>query len=159
MKRRATGLGALELAIGSLVLIVVIMICLDLGMVMLCNGTLDRAARDAGRAAAQQETAAEARQAAAAALISHRTDGYWISQPQLTSPNAPDFVYNDFNGNPLAGNPTVTVTTGCTVRLPIPIDFMGQKLAPVGNGGPGTIDFRRQYSFPIVRFRLAPQFR
>jgi hypothetical protein len=167
-QRSRLGLSALELGLGSVVIVVMVCVCLDVCILMLGNQVLDRAARNAARAAAGQSNEAAALNAARAALSAQKTDGYYVSQPVLSGTTAPDFVYQDFGGVPygqpvpapgsgLAGNPFVVVNAQCDVRLPASISFLGQEIAQGPLTG-GTMRFKRQYTFPIVRQSLAPQF-
>jgi Flp pilus assembly protein TadG len=154
--RSERGVQAFELGFGALAIILMTMLSLDLIMPMIGDNILDRAARDATRAAAAQADSTHALAAANAALISHKTDGFWITQPALTSTSSPDFVYQDFKGDPTAGNPFVNVTCACKVRLPVNIAMFGQSFS--GPTGDGTFTFKRSYQFPIIKFQLGQSF-
>lgn len=151
--RGKRGTGVIELACGSCFLIALVLLALDVSVMMLGFNLNDRACRDACRAAAQQQTAEAAQQAAQAVLKTHAVDGYYVTQPLLQT-GGTNFVYQDFGGNPTLGNPTVTVTTQCTVRFPVPVSFFGQSFGSDGAGGAGTMTFRKTYTFPIVTFNL-----
>jgi Flp pilus assembly protein TadG len=152
--RSRQGYGIIELAAGSLFLVVMAILSLDLVVLMIADSILDRATRDATRSAAGRSSASSAQSAAKTALLSHKTDGYIVSQPKLAGTSAPYFVYQDYGGDPFTGNPYVTVTAKCTVRLPAPIICCGAVFNTTGSGGPGTIDFSKSYTFPIVNFNL-----
>ncbi|MDR3616191.1 MAG: hypothetical protein P4L53_21710 [Candidatus Obscuribacterales bacterium] len=154
--RSTNGIQTIELAFGSLAIILMTMLALDLLIPMLGNSVLDRAARDAARAAASQGSLSNAIKAANAALASHKTDGFWITQPVLTSTSSPAFVYNDYGGDPTKGNPYVLVTCATTVRMPIPIAMFGSTLN--GTDGNGGVKFTRAYQFPIIKFQLGQTF-
>src|ERR1700722_18843892 len=91
--KRPNGLSSVELAASAVMLTIMVILAVDLCVLMLGNQVLDRAARDAARAAAGQSTAVNAINAATAALRMHKTDGFFVSQPALTSTSSPDFVY------------------------------------------------------------------
>jgi len=165
--RAQRGLSSVELAVSAFALAIMTVLALDLGMMMLGNSVLDRAARDATRAAAGQRDLPTAINAAKATLAMHKTDGHFVSQPVLTATTAPDFVYNDYGGTPfgqvippgnpnagsIAGNPTVTVTSRVEVLLPASLGIFGVSL----DQGPltgGKMNFVRSYTFPIVRQSL-----
>ena len=161
------GLSSVELAISAVCLVIMVLLAIDLAMMMLGNQILDRAARDATRAAAAQSTQTSAINAAKTALAMHQTDGHFVSQPVLTSTISPDFVYNDYSGTPygqvippgnpnsgsVALNPTVTVTTKVQVLLPASMGFFGVSLDQGALTG-GKMTFVRTYTFPIVRQSL-----
>lgn len=169
--RRQRGLGTVELAISCFALTIMTLLAVDLGVLMLGNQVLDRAARDATRAAAGQSSLPSAINAAKAALAMHKTDGYFVGQPSLTNTVAPDFVYQDYAGTPpgqtipagnpgagtRAGNPFVTVTTRVQVRLPASLCIFGCKLEGQDLIN-GDMKFLRTYTFPIVRQSLNKSF-
>ncbi len=167
-RSRERGMGSLELAISCFALVVMVCMCLDVGVMMLGNQVVDRAARDAARAAAGQSDAASALNAAKAALVSHKTDGTYITQPQLTNTVSPDFVYQDYGGAPFgqpvpapgsgtAGNPFVVVNVKVDVKLPASVDCLGQYIEQGALTG-GKMTFVRQYQFPIVKQKLDSSF-
>lgn len=150
---RRAGSAAVELACGSFVLIALTLVAIDVTVMMIGFSLNDRACRDACRSAAQQDTPTKAQNAASASLKQHPGDGYWVTTPLLKTSGA-DFVYQDFGGDPAAGNPTVTCTTECTVRFPVPVSFAGNSFGADAQGLRGTMVFRKRYTFPIVRFNL-----
>ena len=132
---------------------VLLMMAIDITIMMLGYQLNDRACRAATRAAAQQSSAAKALAAVNAALSVHKGDGFVVTSPKLsTQPNA--LVYNDFNGNPYGGNPTVSVCTEVTVRVPAPVVFFGQSFGASSTGIANTWMFRRQYTYPILDVNL-----
>jgi Flp pilus assembly protein TadG len=164
-------LSTVELAISAFALAIMTVLAVDLSVLMLGQQVLDRATRDAARAAAGQSTLANAINAAKGALLMHKTDGYFISQPVLTSTTSPDFVYQDYSGTPpgqviptgspnagqTAGNPFVSLTVQVVVRLPASFGALGVTI----DQGPltgGTMTFRRNYTFPIVKQSLNNNF-
>jgi Flp pilus assembly protein TadG len=161
-------MGTVELAITSILGVIMTCVAVDLGVMMYGNQVLDRAARDAARAAAGQTGAATAKEAAKAALASHQTDGLIIKQPVLKED---EFVYQDYGGAPFgrpdpntgvaAGNPYVNVTVTSQVVLPANVSFfngaLDLKKSDPGNNNPlatGYMNFRRTYHFPIVKVPL-----
>ncbi len=165
---RERGMGSLELAISCFALVVMVCLCLDVGVMMLGNQVVDRAARDAARAAASQSDSASAINAAKAALASHKTDGTYITQPTLVGTTSPNFVYQDYGGAPfgqpvpapgsgIAGNPFVVVNVKVDVKLPASMDCLGQYFEQGPLVG-GKMTFQRQYQFPIVKQKLDSSF-
>lgn len=161
----------MELAVSAIALAIMTILAVDICVLMLGNQVLDRAARDAARAAAAQSNITNAINAATAALLMHKTDGYFVSQPTLSGTSAPQFVYQDYGGTPpgqtipagspnagqTAGNPYVTVTAQLNVRLPASLGALGVTL----DQGPltgGTMQFVRTYTFPIVKQNLNQTF-
>jgi Flp pilus assembly protein TadG len=136
------GASFIEIGISAFLFAPLAAIGVDLTLMMLGITLTDTACRDAARAAAQQSTPTKASQAAQSQLQLHSTDGYWISQPVLTS-----VIYNDFAGSPPANiSPYVTVTTATTIRCPAPIFFFG-----TGFVKGGVLQFSRSYTFPIIK--------
>jgi len=152
-ERNRRGTAAIEIACGSLFLMVLTLLALDISILMLGFEMNDRACRDACRAAAQQSSPQAAQNVAAAILKNHKTDGNFLSQPQLlTGPG--QFIYQDFGGNPTAGNPTVTVTTEMKVKTPVPLVFVGSTFGHDGDWVSDQWTFQKKYTFPIVTFNL-----
>lgn len=121
--------------------------CSNLGLVTLAASVNDLACRDAARAAAQASTSDVALKMAQAAVLAHTTDGYFITQPTVSSA---DFVFQDYAGNPPANtSPFVQVTTISTVKVPAPVMFWGAKFEENG-----LLTCRRTYTFPIVKTQL-----
>jgi Flp pilus assembly protein TadG len=153
LKRRANGMAAVELACGSLFLLVLTFLAIDVTILMLGYELNDRACRDACRAAAQQSTPTAAQNAATTILKTHKADGNFVSDPTLIL-GAGNFQYQDFGGNPTAGNPTVTITTECRVKTPVPLTFVGSVFGQDASGNNVAWTFRKRYTFPIVTFNL-----
>ncbi len=147
------GMAAVEVACGSFFLLVLTLMAIDVTILMLGYEMNDRAARDACRAAAQQSNLVAAQNAARTILKTHKGDGYFITDPNLLV-SAGDFVYQDFGGNPTAGNPTVTVTTEVHVKTPVPLSFAGNNFGHDGSWVNDSWTFRKRYTFPIVAFNL-----
>ncbi len=150
---RNKGLAAVELACGSVFLLVLTLFFIDITVLMLGYELNDKACRDACRAAAQQGTPMDAQNAAAAILRTHRADGNFVTDPiLLTGPTY--FQYQDYVGDPTAGNPMVTVTTECRVKTPVPLGFVGSLFGHDSSWQNNSWTFRKQYSFPIAAFNL-----
>lgn len=146
---RSRGVAALELAIGSFLMIAISALAMNLSLLILATTINDAVCRDAARAAAQTNNQAAAILAATSQLNMHSTDGYFVSQPTLTSTSSPYFVYNDFTGAPPANtSPYVTVTTQVTVKVPAPIFFFGASFFSKTNN---TLLVQRRYTFPIIK--------
>ena len=145
--RSTHGSAFIEIAISFSVMILLAALGLDLTLITLAMFSNDKACRDAARAAAQQTSSAAALTAAQAQLKVHATDGIFVSQPTLTSQASPNFVYNDYGGNPPTNQSAyVTVTTTVTIKLPAPIIFYGVSFLSSGN-----VVFTRRYTYPIIR--------
>jgi Flp pilus assembly protein TadG len=132
---------------------VLLMVAMDITIMMLGYQLNDRACRAATRSAAQQSSSAKALAAVNAALLVHRGDGIVISSPKLsTQPGS--LVYNDFNGNPYSGNPTVSVCTEVTVKVPAPVIFFNQQFGCDSAGVKTVWTFRKRYTYPILDVNL-----
>lgn len=142
--RSSKGMASLELAAGSLIMIGIVAMALNICFAMLSYGINDRACRDAARAAAQGTTATEAAQLANSIVKTYNSNNGILSPISVTG-----VTYNDFGGNPTADvSPSVTVSTSCTSRLPAPIEFVGSKI--FGD----SVLLKKTYTFPIVRFNF-----
>lgn len=151
--RKQSGLAALELAMISFLGIIMVCIALDLGLMMLGNQQLDRATRDAARAAASQPDAVNALKAANAVLKTHKADGFWVQDPTI-EPGT--FVYQDYGGTPSPvnnKNSFVELTCLTNVRLPANLTMFGLSLNQ-GALATGKMQFKRHYWFPIVKQTL-----
>ena len=145
--KRSAGHTLIELSMLGVLFVVLAVLSLDVGYVMMGSQLNDRACRDAARAAAEADNYASSLQMAQAAVIPHRGDGYWVTNPTV---NTAQFIYQDYSGDPPPNtSPFVTVTTNCNVRIPAPIFFLG---ATFGAGG--TMSFTKSYTFPIVKTAL-----
>jgi Flp pilus assembly protein TadG len=168
--RKSTGMGTVELAITAILGVLFACLAVDLGVMMLGNQLLDRATRDAARAAAGQSTLADAQQAARAALSTHKGDGVYVKSPTLL---LSDFKYEDYGGTPQgktipAGVPGaggvaqaahVVVTATNEVLLPANLSWlMGSINLQQGPLATGKMPFRRTYWFPIVKSKLHQSF-
>ncbi|HEY9757669.1 MAG TPA: TadE family protein [Oculatellaceae cyanobacterium] len=161
-RNRRRGVSAVEIAIVSFLVIVIVGIAVDATIFTMAYARLDSTTRDAARAAAAQpkastdvgNTCAAALKAAKTQLQTHSTDGVFIKQPVLTGTTAPYFVYNDFGGSPPAPQSAyVTVTCSEDVYLPIPVTFFGASFGPFLTSG-NHITLSRQYVFPIVKTKF-----
>lgn len=152
-RSRRSGTASVELTCGSVFIMVLLMVAIDITIMMLGYQLNDRACRAATRAAAQQSSASKAFAAVGAALSVHKGDGFVVTSPKLsTQPNA--LVYNDFNGNPYGGNPTVSVCTEVTVKVPVPVVFFDQSFGKSASGVANAWTFRRKYTYPILDVNL-----
>ncbi|MBX9771107.1 MAG: hypothetical protein K2X29_07035 [Candidatus Obscuribacterales bacterium] len=153
--QRSRGAITVELCIGAFFLIIMTALAIDITLLMLGYETNDRACRNACRSAAQQTTSTKAQAAAAAILSTVAVDGTFLKKPTL-SLSGSDWAYQDYNGNPTAGNPFVRVTSTMQVRTPVPLYFFGvAKFGDADNDKKGDLwTFRKTYTFPIVTFNL-----
>jgi Flp pilus assembly protein TadG len=146
-RRSVLGHLVIELSMISFLIVVVSVLCANIGIVSLATSLNDAACRDAARAAAQASNSASALKLAQAAIKAHTTDGYYITVPTVDSSS---FEYEDYAGSPPANtSPYVKVTTTAQVRIPAPILFFGAEFSKTG-----TITFTRTYNFPIVKTQL-----
>ena len=146
-KKRRQGSAIIEVAISIGLMIVLAALGSDVTLITYAMFLNDKACRDATRAAAQQTSSASALQAAQTQLSVHATDGSFVSQPVLVSQTSPNFVYNDYGGNPPTNqSPYVTVTTSTNIKLPAPIFFLSMHFMPNG-----SVQFVRSYTYPIIR--------
>ncbi len=142
--RKVSASLSIEIAITALLMVIFAILAFDMLVVTWGYSTADAAARDAARAAASTGSAAQGLQAAQQAALAHKTDGYFVTQP--TVKKGADFVYV----TPATGSPYVTVTTRCSVRLPVPISFFGAQMID------GLIPYARTYTFPILGVPFTP---
>ncbi len=157
---RQTGVITIEFAVGSLFLIVLTALAINITLLMLAYEVNDRACRNACRAAAQQDNSTNARNAATVVVRNVGVDGYFLRKPTMDTSGS-NFVYQDFGGNPiLAGenSPYVRVTTVMQVKTPAPLFFLGNAFGDNDGDGRHSIGdlwtFRKQYTFPIVTVNL-----
>jgi hypothetical protein len=130
-----------EVAATSFLFVMLGVFAADICLLIFGCSVNDKACRDVVRAAAQQATAAKALQFAVASVKNHKTDGFFISTISLVGGAV---NYNDFGGNPPAGQtPYVQVTTQVTVTLPAPIYFFGA-------GFTNQMSFSQTYTSPII---------
>jgi Flp pilus assembly protein TadG len=145
--RPQSGHSLIELGAISMFLSVLVIFSVDIGIMMMASSMNDRACRDAARAAAQADTYANALSLAQTALKSYTADGYFVTQPTISTTN---FVYQDYAGSPPSNtSPYVSVTTSVQAKVPAPINFFNAKF-----GANGSYIFTQTYTFPIVRTTL-----
>ncbi len=130
-----------ELACSSIFLIIFAVFSVYLTLIITCANITDRAAREAARAAAAQQTQAQALTVAKSVVLSFAS-----ANPFMTPPAVQSVVYQDYGGNPPAlKSPSVSVTVVSSAKLPFaPTQFFGQKF------GTDTYTFSQTYTFPIV---------
>lgn len=147
LPRPGKGHNLIELAMLSLLFVVIALLCLDVGYLILGSQVNDRACRDAARAAAQADNSYTALQLAQAAVAPHKGDGYYVGSPTV---DRSSFTYEDFGGNPPPNtSPYVSVTTNCSIHLPAPVLFAGSRF-----GNFSGLQFSKTYVFPIVKTQL-----
>ncbi len=168
-----SGVGSLEVAISSFLMIALAAIAVDATIFFLAFTINDNCARDCARAAGsvpssqQKETLAQAQANALAAaqnqLQVHSVDGHLItgingeSHPTLLT-SASQYVYNTngwppqqtlVNGSPSA--PYVTCTTAVLVHVPVGFNFFG---VTAKVNATNQLQMTRSYTFPIVTTQL-----
>jgi hypothetical protein len=137
----------IELAMLSVLFVVMGVLCLDVGYLILGSELNDRACRDAARAAAAADNYTTSLQLAKAAVVPHAGDGFYVTSPQV---DTAAFLYQDFSGSPPANtSPYVSVTTHCNIHVPAPIFFLGTSFL-----SSGSMQFTKTYVFPIVKTQL-----
>lgn len=143
---RRKGSAFAELAVVGLIMTLILAFVLDIAIALMAFSTVDRACRDAARAAAQGTDSAEARQLALAITNDHLS-----RSPLLTAPIVTNVVYQDFGGNPSPSEcPFVEVTTTATVVVPAPLFLLGSNSG--GSNQPLTLG--KKYRFPIVKLKM-----
>lgn len=150
---RNQGTAIVELACGSIFIMILLMVAIDITLMMLGYQLNDRACRAATRAAAQQSSLVKATSAINATLAMYKGDGYLVDSPKLaTTPGS--LVYSDFGGAPNSGNPTVSVCTEVLVKVPCPVIFCGQRFGVDAAGLTSSWTFRKRYTYPILDVNL-----
>jgi Flp pilus assembly protein TadG len=175
----------MESACGAFLVIAMAAIAVDMTIFTFAFMNLDKAARDAARAAGGQQTYTAALNAVNAAIANHVTDGYFCGPITLAAPVPPSGAstpsaptssiwYQDWsNSYPATSTTTYSApvisgsangTQQCayaivrvqeTIRLPVPIGFFG---ANITSFIPMSgITFYRQYTFPIMKTAATPQ--
>lgn len=134
----------IELSCSCFMMLVFTILTADIGVLIYGAEFNDRACRDAARAAAQGQDAAQSTQLIRAILKAHQGDGNYVKVPTLQN-----LIYNDYGGDPPKQEaPYVTVTTSTTARAPFaPLVFFE---GPVFLQN-GSFTFTQTYTFPIVR--------
>lgn len=143
--RRQTGSLAVELGVAVLIMIFIVAFSLNICMAMIGYTMNDRACRDAARSAAQGANLTEATTRANRILVT-----YQKSLPLFRNLKVDSITYTDFGGLPPAGvAPFVTVTTSAISNVPCPVTLFGSSAF-----GAGTMQFRKSYTFPIVKLTV-----
>jgi hypothetical protein len=142
-KRRESGSLSVELACGSLLTTVFVILGLHIGILIFGAYLNDRVCRDACRNAAQGQTLAEATKLANVVIKGYASNGF-LGAPKLAGP----IVYQDFGGAPPAQtSPYVQVKTTTEANMP----FGAFAYFNAGVLQDGKIQFTKSYTFPIVR--------
>ncbi|MBX9669443.1 MAG: hypothetical protein K2X93_17610 [Candidatus Obscuribacterales bacterium] len=142
--RRQQGTAFAEVAVVGFIMTLVLAFILDIAIALMAFSVVDRACRDAARAAAQGQSRDEARQMAAAIANDHLS-----ASPLVTAPIVTNVVYEDFGGDPSPDQcPFVEVTTSATASVPAPLFLFGTS----GTNRPLTL--AKRYRFPIVKLKM-----
>jgi Flp pilus assembly protein TadG len=147
--RKTSGISAIEVGCGLVFLLVLTLIAIDITILLLGYEFNDRACRDACKAASQQSSSDAAQAAAAETLKVHKADGNYVTDPILLI-GAGEFKYQSFAAT--TGNPTVTVTTECKVKTPVPLTFVGDLFSEHLTGRDDSWTFRKRYTLPIATY-------
>lgn len=131
---KSTSRAAMELTGGSIFLVILIVTIFDVSLIMFGVQVNDRACREACQAAARQTTSEKAMAAAREALTMRKINNQFVENPTLLF-DPVNFLYQD-------GNATVTVTSQCKVKLPVPMICFGAETE-------GGLTFRKRYTLPI----------
>lgn len=156
-KRSAKGSSIIELSAIAFVMPLVMLICVNVGVMVFAAWLNDAACRDAARAAAERSNPTDAYRVADIVVkqLSTTTGGLISSLVLLGTEPAPGasssgsfFEYNNCadpaTGEPIIGDaPYVKVTTQLVASLPAPIVFNGASFT-------NQVKFRQSYSFPLV---------
>lgn len=141
-KRLQRGSTFIEFCCVAFLVVIAALIVLDCSVCMFGAAANSLACRDAVRVAAQQSTAARAKNAAIAALKQYKHTSLSMTAPEL-SDAGDDFMYElylDADGKPqVSQGPFVKVTTFSQVRLPVAV------------GVKETIDLKQSFTFPIMK--------
>ncbi len=145
--KRASGTALIEFVALGFVLVVVALMALNIGVVLYVAWLNDSACRDAARAAAQQDTAEQAKAAAILACKQFATaSGSTLGSPVVLTDDK-HFTFETFpdeNGkSQLDKGPFVRVSTSLKSGLPVPIVLPGVGLS-------SKIDFAQTYVFPVL---------
>lgn len=154
--RSQRGSSIVELGAIAFIMPIVMLICVNVGVMVFAAYLNDSACRDAARAAAERGTASDAFQVANIVVKNHSaTCGGLISSlvllgadPGPVASSTGAFEYNKF-ADPVTGQsqidegPYVKVTTQLLASLPAPIVFDGTSFT-------NQVKFRQSYTFPIV---------
>lgn len=142
---RKSGSLIVELASGTLLTVVFVLLGLHMGIIIFGAYQNDRVCRDACRNAAQGMDATEANKLVNVVLLGYN-DTDFLKAPKLSGP----VVYQDYGGNPPAQtSPYVQVETTTEANMPFGV------LAFFNSGilQDGKLKFSKKYTFPIVRTR------
>ncbi|MDZ4837106.1 MAG: hypothetical protein SGJ27_25255 [Candidatus Melainabacteria bacterium] len=148
-KRKLSGIAAIEIACGLVLIMVISLLAVDITILLLGYDFNDRACRDACKAASKQSSSVAAQTAASSTLKSHKADGNFVTDPILLT-GAGDFNYQSFGLT--GGSSSVTVTTECKVKTPVPLTFVGNVFGERTNGKDATWTFRKRYTLPIATY-------
>jgi hypothetical protein len=153
-KRSTSGHFSFEVALISVLVLIFFAFGFDIVVAVMGFSTLDTAARDAARAAANTSDQKSGLRLAQESALAHHADGFLVTQPTVSN-DSKDFSYvtNPNHTDPPSGSPYVVVTTRCQVRMPIPVRFLGGELEN------GVFLFARTYSYPLlgVPFNVQPE--
>ncbi len=133
---RIKGMIAMDVALGAMTLSVCAAACVCSVLLLVGYNTIDTACRDAARAAGTADSTSAAMAAGLLACSSHRTDGFWLSQPKL------DQSSFRFAQAMASVAPYVSTTTSCKIRLPALRIALQSDL--------DSVSIRRQYVFPAI---------
>ncbi|MBI5176368.1 MAG: hypothetical protein SFV17_13380 [Candidatus Obscuribacter sp.] len=144
-RRSCRGSLSVELASGSFLMVVFVLLSLHLGIIIFGAYLNDRVCRDACRNAAQGKDIGESTRLANAVVKGYSSSSF-LDAPQIAAP----LVYQDFAGSPPSQtSPYVSVTT--TTKATMPFGVLA--FFDAGILQDGKLTFRKTYTFPIVRIK------
>jgi hypothetical protein len=175
LSRSYKGHTLVEISSTSFIVLVIGLFCLNIAFTLWGAILNDVSARDAARAAGQTNNEKDALRAALVSVQCHKTDGFFISQPNIVDASNNLQPIPATNGSKPAGyqnasgtfkyitlpselnpaepdtSPYVVVTTSCNIRLPAPILFFDFRI-----NNNQSLSFTRQYVFPIIGATFIP---
>jgi hypothetical protein len=152
-KRRVDGISSVEIACGLIFLVVISLLVIDVAILFFGYEFNDQACRDACSEAAKQTSPEAAQIAAFSSLKSHKADGNFVADPVLLT-GAGDFKYQNFAVS--GGNASVTITTECRVKTPVPLTFVGSLLGQESSRE-AAWTFRKRHTLPIATYKANAQ--
>lgn len=140
--RRRSGTIALDVVVGTMLVIPMTFFAIDLTFLLVGGGSNDAACRDASRAAGTADSKPLALTAAVLACSAHLTDGILVTQPHV------DDSKFSFAEDPAAPIPYASVVTNCDISLSM--------LKALAGDGSSSFGLRRRYVFPALSLIQTP---
>lgn len=145
--RRQSAQIAVELIVACLLFLPISILGFSTLICQMAVSINDRACRDAARIAAEASDYSAALKRAQAIIVTHKTSGPMFGPVQLDTSK---FIFEDYAGTPPQNAyPYVSVTTTMPCTVPAYIRLFGETVSE-----PKSVNFRRTYTFPIVKLKL-----